>query len=126
MPNTAKLFMNGRREAIRLPSEFRFEGTEVNICRDPATGDVILSHRTGDWDEFFRLLDEVPQEEKDAFEIPRNSDPPEPRVPFFVTRYLLDTNIVSYLVKATFLHRTNGSALSLRSASPLRQSAQRR
>jgi virulence-associated protein VagC len=26
-----------------LPKEFRFEGTEVTIRRDPATGDLLLS-----------------------------------------------------------------------------------
>lgn len=40
--HTAKLFMNGRSQAVRLPREFRFEGvSEVVIERD---GDrVILS-----------------------------------------------------------------------------------
>ena len=40
--NTAKLFLNGRSQAVRLPKAFRFEGmTEVYIERD---GDrVILS-----------------------------------------------------------------------------------
>ncbi|WP_407935149.1 antitoxin [Cupriavidus plantarum] len=28
---TAKLFMSGRSQAVRLPKEFRFEGTEVSI-----------------------------------------------------------------------------------------------
>lgn len=40
---TAKLFKNGRSQAVRLPAEFRFEGEEVQIRRDPDTGDVILS-----------------------------------------------------------------------------------
>jgi len=30
----AKLFMNGRSQAIRLPKEFRFEGSEVEIRRE--------------------------------------------------------------------------------------------
>ena len=30
---TAKLFRNGRSQAVRLPKEFRFEGAEVNIRR---------------------------------------------------------------------------------------------
>ncbi len=59
MPRTAKLFMNGRSQAVRLPSEFRFEGKEVSIRKDPQTGDVILSRRSGDWDTFFKLLDEL-------------------------------------------------------------------
>ena len=28
---TAKLFMNGRSQAVRLPKEYRFEGSEVYI-----------------------------------------------------------------------------------------------
>jgi virulence-associated protein VagC len=31
---TAKLFRNGRSQAVRLPKEFRFEGDEVSIRRD--------------------------------------------------------------------------------------------
>ncbi len=31
---TAKLFRNGRSQAVRLPKEFRFEGEEVSIRRD--------------------------------------------------------------------------------------------
>ena len=56
---TAKLFRNGRSQAIRLPSEFRFEGTEVYVRRDPATGDVILSRRPESWKSFFELMKTV-------------------------------------------------------------------
>lgn len=63
---TAKLFANGRSQAVRLPSEFRFEGKEVFIRREPLTGDVILSSRSGwtSWDEFLarRELTAVPAE----------------------------------------------------------------
>ncbi|AMJ59759.1 antitoxin [Bosea sp. PAMC 26642] len=31
--STAKLFMHGRSQAVRLPKEFRFEGTEVHVSR---------------------------------------------------------------------------------------------
>jgi antitoxin VapB len=31
----AKLFMTGRSQAVRLPAEFRFEGSEVDIRRAP-------------------------------------------------------------------------------------------
>jgi antitoxin VapB len=31
---TAKLFKNGRSQAVRLPKEFRFEGDEVSIRRE--------------------------------------------------------------------------------------------
>ncbi len=30
---TAKIFLNGRSQAVRLPKEFRFRGEEVNIRR---------------------------------------------------------------------------------------------
>ena len=55
MPTTAKIFMSGRSQAIRLPKEFRFEGTEVYIRRDPLTGDVILSRKPESWDGLFAL-----------------------------------------------------------------------
>ena len=50
----AKLFMNGRSQAVRLPAEFRFEGSEVYIRRDPLSGDVILSAKGAwsSWDDF--------------------------------------------------------------------------
>ena len=79
MPKTAKLFMNGRSQAVRLPSEFRFEGSEVSIRKDETTGDVVLSSPKTDWEEFFRLISELTQEERDAFEIPRDPTPPKPR-----------------------------------------------
>jgi antitoxin VapB len=54
----AKLFKNGASQAVRLPSEFRFEGDEVYVTRDDATGDVVLSNRPGAkiWSEFFELV----------------------------------------------------------------------
>ena len=61
MTRTAKLFMNGRSQAVRLPAEIRFEAAakEVFIRRDPHTGDVILSSRPSDWDSFFAALEEA-------------------------------------------------------------------
>jgi antitoxin VapB len=40
---TAKLFRNGRSQAVRLPADFGFRGSEVYVRRDPVIGDVILS-----------------------------------------------------------------------------------
>jgi antitoxin VapB len=54
MPRTAKLFLNGRSQAVRLPVEFRFEGSEVFIRQDRATGDIILSRHPESWDSFFK------------------------------------------------------------------------
>ena len=42
MTQVAKLFKNGRSQAVRLPAAYRFEGEEVYIRRDPATGDVAV------------------------------------------------------------------------------------
>ena len=52
----AKLFANGRSQAVRIPLEFRFSGKEVYIRRDEQSGDVILSERpdlTDFWREYF-------------------------------------------------------------------------
>ena len=55
MAQTAKLFRNGRSQAVRLPADFRFSGSEVYVRRDEATGDVILSRRPDSWQDFFDL-----------------------------------------------------------------------
>jgi len=34
METTAKIFMNGRSQAVRLPKEFRLKGTEVKIRKE--------------------------------------------------------------------------------------------
>jgi len=39
MTATAKLFMHGRSQAVRLPKEFRFEGKEVRVSRQ---GDRVI------------------------------------------------------------------------------------
>jgi antitoxin VapB len=59
----AKIFRNGASQAVRLPAEFRFEGTEVYISRDEETGDVVLSTQPSAriWGEFFRSLREIPE-----------------------------------------------------------------
>lgn len=48
---TAKLFVNGRSQAVRLPKEFRFEGTEVLIRREG--NKIILSPVPVSWRTFF-------------------------------------------------------------------------
>jgi antitoxin VapB len=54
--DTAKLFQNGRSQAVRLPKEFRFEGTEVLIKR---VGDaVVLLPQQHSWDTLFESLDQ--------------------------------------------------------------------
>ena len=77
MAQTAKLFRNGRIQAVRLPAEYRFDGTEVYVRRDPQTGDVILSRRPESWQEFFSLVDslEIPSD----FLTERDDRPPQKR-----------------------------------------------
>ena len=64
MRHTAKLFMNGRSQAVRLPAVFRFDCKEVYIRKDPATGDIILSRKPGSWDDYFKMMEtiDVPQD----------------------------------------------------------------
>lgn len=59
MRHTAKLFMNGRSQAVRIPSAFRFDCEEVYIRKDPDTGDIILSRRPGSWEDFFKLMETI-------------------------------------------------------------------
>jgi antitoxin VapB len=37
--DTAKIFMNGRSQAVRLPKEYRFEGNEVYIKK---VGEIVV------------------------------------------------------------------------------------
>jgi antitoxin VapB len=80
MSRTAKLFRNGRSQAVRLPSEYRFEGSEVFVRRDPVTGDVILSRRPESWEDFFALLAtvDIPKD----FLSDRKDAPPQKRALF--------------------------------------------
>jgi antitoxin VapB len=59
MSRIAKLFRNGRSQAVRLPAEFRFEGKEVFVRRDLESGDVILSRRPESWADFFEYMNTV-------------------------------------------------------------------
>jgi len=77
MPHTAKLFRNGRSQAVRLPADFRFAGSEVYIRRDPSTGDVILSRRPDSWQDFFDLVDRL--DIPDDFMSDRDISPPQKR-----------------------------------------------
>jgi antitoxin VapB len=56
MSKTARLFRNGRSQAVRLPAAYRFNTQEVFIRRDSETGDVILSSKPDTWDGFFAAL----------------------------------------------------------------------
>jgi antitoxin VapB len=71
MLQTAKIFITGRSQAVRLPLEFRFDVAEVFIRRDPASGDVVLSRRPTDWQG---LLEAVALNKDDDFLIERRPD----------------------------------------------------
>ena len=81
MSQIARLFTNGRSQAVRLPAAYRFDTKEVFIRQDPETGDVILSRKPASSDHFFAALKgaEVPAEFLDETE--RGQEPHE-RDPF--------------------------------------------
>lgn len=55
MQRKAKIFMNNRSQAVRLPKEFQFKTREVFIRKEG--GDVVLSTRPFEWSSY---LDEGP------------------------------------------------------------------
>lgn len=77
MSQSAKIFTNGRSQAVRLPAAFRFNCSEVFIRKDPKTGNVILSRKPETWDDFFALLKniDIPQD----FLSEREDSPPQDR-----------------------------------------------
>ena len=81
MEDTAKLFKTGRSQAVRLPKDYRFEGNEVYIRRDPETGDVILSRKPKTWDGLFALYETTTVPPDFMFGISRGEQEPQ-RDPF--------------------------------------------
>jgi antitoxin VapB len=72
MQRTAKIFMNNRSQAVRLPKEFQFTTSEVFIRKQG--DDVILSARPTDWsayltsgpvasEEFMERVEDMPVQE---------------------------------------------------------------
>ena len=54
--NTAKLFKNVKSKAVRLPREFKFQGTEVYIKR--IGRNVMLIPKDDPWESLLSSLDE--------------------------------------------------------------------
>ena len=81
MEQVAKLFMNGRSQAVRLPAAFRFEGKEVYIRKNPETGEVILSRKPQSWDSFLALLQDA-QVPDDFLSVQERNPSPHSRDPF--------------------------------------------
>ena len=57
---TAKLFMSGNSQAVRLPKNYRFSGDEVVIKR--LGNAVVLLPKEEPWDVMFDALKEFPEE----------------------------------------------------------------
>jgi antitoxin VapB len=64
----AKLFTNGKSQAVRLPKKYRFEGHEVYIKRIGNT--VVLIPKDNPWEPFLKSLDKF----TDDF-LPRRDQP---------------------------------------------------
>lgn len=73
----ARLFKIGDSQVVRLPADFRFEGSEVYITRDDSTGDLVLSARAGAvaWSDFFELMRSIDVPEDFMAERPMNALP---------------------------------------------------
>ncbi|EGL4350509.1 AbrB/MazE/SpoVT family DNA-binding domain-containing protein [Salmonella enterica] len=58
----ARLFRNGRSQAVRLPVQFEFDADQVYI-RQTENGDLIISKRKyvqDNWNHFFGMLKNTP------------------------------------------------------------------
>jgi antitoxin VapB len=75
--NIAKLFQNGRSQAVRLPREFRFEGDRVRVRR--VGNGVLLEPIIQNPKELFRRLDELNSEPFPS----RDEQPPATKRPDF-------------------------------------------
>jgi antitoxin VapB len=51
MSHIAKIFMNGRSQAVRLPKEFRFDCEEVFVIKQGEN--ILISPKRATWDLFF-------------------------------------------------------------------------
>ncbi|MDE0334350.1 MAG: type II toxin-antitoxin system VapB family antitoxin [Defluviicoccus sp.] len=72
MTMTAKLFWNGRSQAVRLPKEFRMPGKEVRIRRQGAA--VVLEPIADGWE----WLDEIQGKFSEDFFAEGRNQPPMP------------------------------------------------
>lgn len=71
---TAKIFENGRSQAVRLPKEFRFNTGEVVINR---VGEIVmLMPKTNKWSSFMQAVDMFSD---DFMETGRSSDTTQER-----------------------------------------------
>lgn len=71
---TTRVFKSGNSQAVRLPRQFRFNATEVEVFR---RGDeIVLREKPGGIGRAFDILTMLPAE---AFAEPREDTPPQKR-----------------------------------------------
>jgi antitoxin VapB len=58
--DSAKVFMSGKSQAIRLPFAYRIKADEVYIRRNPELGIIELSSKPFDWTGFFKDVEKEP------------------------------------------------------------------
>lgn len=78
MTTTAKLFRNGRSQAVRLPREFRFEGDRVRVRR--AGRGVLVELMFMDVSQWFAEVDRFAPE---PFRAGARRQPPTPKRELF-------------------------------------------
>lgn len=76
----ARVFRNGRSQAVRIPAEYRFHCDEVYVRRDPETGGLTLSESpfAPSLDEIYAQLDAAGAA---RFALDRDPAPPRDREP---------------------------------------------
>jgi antitoxin VapB len=74
----ARVFRNGRSQAVRIPAQYRFHSDEVYVRRDPETGALTLSESpfAPSLDEIYAQLDAAGAA---RFTLDRDSAPPGDR-----------------------------------------------
>ena len=76
---TAKLFYNGNSQAVRLPKEYRFEGTEVGIKK---VGGMVLLFPANEDTAWLNFMNSPPVTDdfvEAIYEARRNTVPDAPR-----------------------------------------------
>lgn len=83
MEKAAKLFTNGRSQAVRIPAEFKINADRVFI-RQESNGDLVISRHSvegGRWDSFFSALNGTNVTD-DFLDVSDRNDCPAMRDPF--------------------------------------------
>lgn len=79
MPGTekAKVFRNGRSQAVRIPARYRFTTDSVYVRHDPVSGTLTLSEKpfAPSLEDIFRMFDEHGGAD---FEVERDHSMPRP------------------------------------------------